>query len=501
MLPTKSVELKTGDNNKTTREPISNLVQKIPETDSDQLVSRLERLQDNTKNNSIAINIEEAIALGVKNNPDLEVAFRDIQALEWQLIAAKRRWFPKLSLNGGQPFTGYRWETFVENNYAEKRDLSTTQTTSETYSTQARATVSWDFLDLSRQADINAAEDKLRRQKLLFNVSARNLILRIQQDYYAIQSSAQLIESFKAIYAINRQQLNIQKARQAIGMSTILDVAQTESQLFSQLNQLVGYTQSYNIQAGRLAQSLALPPGKLAIPNKEAAPQGIWTQDLNQTIDEALKQREEVLASIAAAEAAEWEGIAALRKYLPVFSIQADGNLDLTNRFQTTLITEQPRTNRINDRERWSGAIGIGFRWNAFDGGISAANAQSQFAQSRKFLAEASLSKLEITQQVQSSYSQMETARIGIKSAEQAYRSAEIAQEAARARLDVGVGDIFSVVQAIGLLSSAAVQKSQSTLNYNNSIAELYRYSANWPLDSYKDVELRVKTNNQTTKP
>jgi outer membrane protein TolC len=162
------------------------------------------------------------------------------------------------------------------------------------------------------------------------------------------------------------------------------------------------------------------------------------------------------------------------------------------------LINENPNKSK-RDTQRWDAGIGIGFRWNVFDGGISAATAETQFAKSRKFLARASNSKLQIRQQVQSSYGSMETAKIGIKSAEQAYRSAEIAQEAARARFDVGVGDIVSVVQAINLLSIAARQKSQATLTYNNSIAELYRYSANWPMTSQKDVNLRIKTNDQTT--
>ena len=283
-------------------------------------------------------------------------------------------------------------------------------------------------------------------------------------------------------------------------MATVLDVEQTKSQLFSQLNQLVGYTQQYITQTGQLAKNLALKPGQLAIPVEKARPQGVWTRSLSQTIDEALQQREEILANIAAAEAAEWTGIAALRQYLPVFSLQASGKFSNQNGYQGISANEDPNKNR-NDKQTWDATIGIGFRWNAFDGGLSAATAETLFARNRQLLATASKSKLQIAQEVQSSYGAMETAKIGIKSAEQAYRSAEIAQEAARARFDVGVGDIVSVVQAISLLSSAATQKSLSTLSYNNSIAQLYRYSANWPITSKQDVDMRLKTNRKTTQP
>jgi outer membrane protein TolC len=377
---------------------------------------------------------------------------------------------------------------------------TTTKSASKNYSTDASATINWDFIDLTRQPGINSAEESLRRQKLLFNVSARNLILAIQQSYFSIQSSAQLIESFKQIYAINKQQLSILSERRNIQMTTILDVEQTKSQLFAQLNELVNYTQRYITQTAQLAKNLALKPGQLAIPAEKAIPQGVWTQSLSQTILEGLEQREEILANIAASEAAEWTGIAALRRYLPVFSFQATGNLNNLNKYNNIIENQNSKKNRAN-RQTWKATIGVGFRWNAFDGGINAANAETLFARSRKFLATANQSKLQITQEIQSSYGAMETAKIGIQSAEQAYQSAEIAQEAARARFDVGVGDIFSVVQAINLLSTAARQKSQAILTYNNSIAQLYRYSARWPLASQKDVVLQIKSNYQPIRP
>jgi outer membrane protein TolC len=477
------------------------------ELDSDQLVKKLEQLQSEVKTKSIAVSIEDAIALGIKNNPELEIAFQDIQSLEWQLISAQRKWYPTLNLYGGQPFSGYQWSTFVQNYApmptdlgAEKGTNSKQKKRSKTYTTQANASARWNFFDLSRQADINAAAESLKKQKLLFNVTARSLVLEIQKNYYALQSSAQLINSFNTIYAINKQRLRELSERQSIGMVTVLDVEQTKSQLFLDLNELIKYTESYIAQAGRLAEKLALSPGRLAVPNEEAKPQGIWAQDLEQTIEEALRQREEIPAAIANAEAQEWQGIAALRKYLPVFSLQATGRLTGINGY-TNIPANTNISNQTKDTQQWDASIGIGFEWPLFDGGQNAARAQSQFALSKKFLATASKTKLQVTQEVQTSYSEMQTARIGMASAEQAYRSAEIAQEAARARFDIGVGDIVGVVQAIGLLSRAATQKSQSILQYNTAIAELYRYSANWPMDSENNVDQRIKTNKQTTQP
>jgi len=506
-MPVRSSEIQLANPNTPTNPSEKSTGLQSTDVDSDQLVKKLEQLQADVKTKSIAVSIEDAIALGIKNNPELEIAFQDIQSLEWQLISAKRKWYPTLNLNGGQPFSGYQWSTFVQNYApmptnlgAEKGTNSKQKTRSKTYTTQANASAKWNFFDLSRQADINAAAESLKQQKLLFNVTARSLVLEIQQNYYALQSSVQLINSFNTIYAINKQRLRELSERQSIGMVTVLDVEQTKSQLFLDLNELIKYTESYIAQAGGLAEKLALSPGRLAVPNEEAKPQGIWTQNLEQTIEEALRQREEIPAAIANAEAQEWQGIAALRKYLPVFSLQATGGLTGINGY-TNIPADTNISNQTKDTQQWDASIGIGFVWQLFDGGQNAARAQSEFAQSQQFLATASKRRLQVTQEVQTSYSEMQTARIGMVSAEQAYRSAEIAQEAARARFDIGVGDIVGVVQAIGLLSRAATQKSRSILQYNTAIAKLYRYSANWPMDSENHVDQRIKANRQTTQP
>ena len=88
----------------------------------------------------------------------------------------------------------------------------------------------------------------------------------------------------------------------------------------------------------------------------------------------------------------------------------------------------------------------------------------------------------------------MQTALVGVKSARQAYASAQIAQEASRARFVVGVGDITSVVQTIQQLSAAATQVATAILAYNNAVVELYRFSATWPDRAKADLDQRLRS-------
>ena len=475
-----------------------------------ELVEQIKTLQDEIKTNARLVSLSDAIKLGLRNNPELASSFRNIQQFEWQLISAQRRWYPALQLANGTPFFGSTWDTFIQNQYAlpaqQAQELRAqgqqrkSALKSQQFVVQPGAKVSWNFLDPTRQPNISAASDSLQQQKFLFDIGARDLILQIQQSYYEVQRSKQLIDSFQQIYNINQKQLEILEARMLIGMATVLDVEQTRSQLYTELSQLLTYVRNYINQVAFLAQQLGLPADQLAIPNQPAQMQGRWQIPLQETIRSATQQREEILASLAAAEAANWSSVEALRRYLPIFSLVASGNLTSRNGYQNVPVPNDPGPQYARSRQ-WSAAIGIGFNWLMFDGGINAADARALKAQAQQQLAQAAVTKLQVMQQVRSSYALYQTSQVAVTTARQAYRSAELAQEAARARFEVGVGDITSVVQAISQLSQAARQLSRAVLTYNTAVAELYRYSATWPGASQQEVQDRIKILRNSLEP
>ena len=472
---------------------------------SEHIFSELNQLQEQINSKARPIGLAAAVTTGLKNNPKLLNTYSTIQQFEWELIAAKRQWYPTLQLQNGNPFVGVSWSTYVNDNYAAKskhlQELGLERKEaykSEQSVIQPGIIANWNFIDPTRQPNINAAKSALDQQKYLFDVSARNLILDIEKTYFLLQSTQQLIRSYQEIYYINKKQLDILEARRDIGMVTVLELEQTRSQLFAELNRLIFYTRNYISQAADLAQALALPRDQLAIPADPAGLQGKWELSLNDTISVALEQREEILSSLAAAEAAEWSALASIRSYLPVFSLVASGNLSGWNGYESVPVTEDPGTSYARNRD-WSAAVGIGFNWSIFDGGVQAANSQAARAESRQQRAQAASTEFQVVKQVRSTYGKMMTALVAVESAEQAYQSAQLAQAASRARFEVGIGDITSVVQTIEELSEASRQRSEALLDYNNSISELYRYSATWPAETQQELQNRVKLmrNNQ----
>ena len=457
------------------------------------LVQELAKLESQIQAQARPVSLDQAVALGIRANPQLQQAFASIQQFEWQLIAAQRQWYPTLQLSNGTPFVGKQWQSFTQT-YSSTSDTAPPDysNSSQVGVFQPGATINWNFIDPTRQPNINAASASLRQQKMLFDVSARNLILDLQQSYYNVQSTRQLITSFHRIYEINRQQLAMLTAQRSIGMTTTLDVESTRSQLYSQLNQLVSYTRAYIEQTASLAAAMALPEGALAIPTETAELRGSWPLSLEQTIQLAKRQREEIVASLAAAEAARWTGVASLRSYLPVFALAANGSL-VRNQGPLNVQNGGQTVNTDNSLSSLTASIGLGFNWMLFDGGVQAANAAAAKAQALQQDALAASTVLQVIQQVRTSYGQLSTALVAYRSAQEAYRSAELAQQAARARFAVGVGDITSVVQTIELLSQASVQLSSATLSYNTALAQLCRYSATWPPQAQAEVQQRLE--------
>ncbi|EAU74738.1 TolC family protein [Synechococcus sp. RS9916] len=481
-----------------------------------ELLGELENLQATIEARAVKVSLQEAVAQGVANNPSLAEQFAQLQGQEWALIQAQRKWNPTFQIQGSNPFVGYNWTTYVQDNYAQVRPYqgskwkkiksnvpqkyqSKQAQQQQQFQVGVTAQLKWTFIDPTRQPGINSAQSSLEQQRLLFDNAARQLILSLQQSYFQIQNTKQLIDSFKQIFDINKQQLDMLEARKAIGMVTVAEVEQQRSSLYIQLTQLVQYMQNYIASTAQLAQFMALPEDALAVPSEPASPQGLWDRTLGDTLQRSLQYREEILAYSAQAESYRWTGIANMKAYLPVFSLVGRGGVQGNNGYPQTYLGIDPgRT--YNTNRQWTANVGIGFNWQ-FDGGINAAQAQQNFAQSRNLLALKAKTEDQVVSEVRTAYGQMQTAAIAIKAARRSYQSAELAQAAARARFQVGVGDITSVVQAINQLSQSSQQMADSILKYNTSIAELYRYSATWPVTAKQDVEERVQRLRNPTSP
>jgi outer membrane protein TolC len=453
-------------------------------------------------NDAKRVSMKDAISSSLRHNPSLQAAYSAIQASQWQLSANKRRWFPTASVDAspGSTFLGKVFETDVANypnsqpgSYATNTYNSSYRSYTNTSNGSIGLLLSWSFFDLSRQSAINSASARLKAETLTFNVVARSLVLQTQMLYQTLQETERLIKTYEHIHQINEQQLRLIQAQYRVGMTNIGDVYQKKSQLLNQLTKLIFLYRDLARTASELASSMGKPPGSAVLPTEPATSPAAWGMSLDETISTGLRLREEIQISLSEAAAAQWDAQGLVETYLPVlmlngtaFGGRGTGTYDATVGEDPSPYFSRQYTTNVG--------IGLGLRWNFYDGGVRNAEAQRAEAISRERRSQAASDRISVADQIRRSYASYEVARLGMPSATQAVEAANASVEVANRRYEVGLGTIADLIQAVALLGKAAQNQADLQLTYSNAIAELYRYSAEWPANNKMEIEQSLNT-------
>ena len=451
-----------------------------PQVMGDPLPARLQEqlrtLREQIKSRSRLTTLEQAMEAGLLNNPDLARNYALIQGEQWNLIAVRRQWYPNLTSNS---------EELPAQTFSSASESGGSSSNTTTYKNAFRKGInlrlSWTFFNPSRGPNINAASESLNRQKLLFNVSARQLVLDIQRAYFNLQEQILLVQAYEEILASTTRQMDTTEAQFNSGLVSIADVEQIRTQQLSTLTTLINTYQQLIEAASRLSESMAMPPGTLVHPSSELTPLGRWNEPLQDTINQALALREEIQASLAAAASANWSATALFNNYWPRFAFNTFGRY--ADQIATDGFSGAPVT-RTRRQLNWDGGVGIGFSWDLFDGGIAAAQAEQQRATARAEKDRAEQQRLQVTREVEVSYANYLTSLLARESTQAQARSARAAAVAVQERFAVGVTDMASVVQTLNEAIRAANAYASAVRNYNTAVAALYRNSARWPAGS-----------------
>lgn len=454
------------------------------EDHSNKLISELNFIRSSFNQNSRKLSLAVCLKDGIQNNHQLASAYATIQQYEYSLIATKRGFFPSLNLSSLPPFLGRVYASNTSRQQINKTTVNPNGTVSDSTSADSSnsqeeymqfapyLTFSWSFFQPSLSASISSANASLIQQRLAFDVSARSAILDLQQSYFKLQSSASLIESFENIYLINLEQVKYVEARQKAGLIDIGAVDQAKSQLYSQASELIGYYSDYLNNSSVLALAMNIPGDVIIVPSDDFTLVGEWDESISETIDHALAMREEIKEFIESANSSIWSARAAIRSYLPQLMLQGVAYSEY----------EKGSADGLSFREQTGNAsIGLGITWDIFDGGVKAAEASSYRSSAKSEQQKAEYTKDKIKQQIRQAYSIYTTSALALQNAHLNLSASTNSIKVNKSRFSVGLGDITSIIQSMQLLGQATRQYNKAILNHNNSVAELFRYSATWP--------------------
>ncbi len=439
------------------------------------LQERLQRYRDEQIRAARRISLEQALRQGLAAHPLLNRAYAAIEEADWSVRAVRRAWWPQLSVGTDDPgLFGYTTTTTRER-IRSGNESSRELTVSGGQAAGPNVTLEWTFFDPSRASLTNAARSELLARRFLFDVDARDLILQIQQAYYALQERAQLEQDYRRLYD------NV-TALVEEGLPAAADHGHVDQLLtlrLALLNQRILAHDQVIQAADALAQALNLPPGELVMPSEPLSLQGRWDLSLPETIRQALALREEIQASLVRAGGDAWSARARQRSTLPTLSLTGQLSGSTENFASGSLIGAFQATTSLS-REVES-QFGLGFDWTVFDGGIARAEAEALRSRSRASQAQAELDRLSVTRQVRDSHAAMVTSLIVVDTAAEQLAEAQRSLAAADRDYRSGRSDATRVVQTTSALRDAAESYRGAVRRHNTAIATLYRHSARWP--------------------
>lgn len=410
---------------------------------------RLHTYRDHLERSSRRVSLQEALALGLAQNPGLAKAYALIESTAWDGVAIRREWFPSLTAGNNDPgLVG------IQQQQANTLSISSPQLTLE-----------WTFFDPSRhpRAQANAASQVADR--FLFDVQARSLVLSIQQQYIDLQALLQLEGEYRKLSSLVEDWRQLAKAHGRRGASTP-DVDQLAGQELALLILRIDIHEEVIVAASNLARSLSLPPGDLVMPSDPLVMDGEWALGRRETIAQALQFREEIQQSLANARALSWSALATRAGYLPTLSLEGSGSMEGSS---------------DNSGLQSEGTVGVNVGWTLFDGGVLAAKATSQRNQQEQALQQAALDRLTVTAEVETTYAAYLNSQIVVDASMTQVETAKLSVAAATRGFAAGTSNATTLLQVLGNLRGAIEANSRAVQKHNKSVAALYRNSARWP--------------------
>ena len=160
-------------------------------------------LGDRLEQNARRLTLQEAVVLGLQRQPRLARDYDQLQALQWQGIAIRREWSPSLLADNDDPgLVGWRRVRERDSSNDTLDGISLTNNLRSSAYSVPRLTLDWTFFDPSRTPRLRSNLAAQQAQELLFDITARDLILDIQTRYYALQRLQELEQAYRRLYKL-----------------------------------------------------------------------------------------------------------------------------------------------------------------------------------------------------------------------------------------------------------------------------------------------------------
>jgi TolC family type I secretion outer membrane protein len=395
------------------------------------------------------ITLAEVIDIALANNPDTRAAWLEARAAEASVGSARSAYYPEVDVLA-----------------SATQSRAATEGAAATTTIAPSLALTYLLFDFGgREAQVEQARQTLIAADFAHNTAIQDVVLRVQQQYYALLDAKALLAAQESTIKERRANLDAAEARHNAGIATIADVLQART-AFSQA-ELTRESIEGNLRTieGTLATTMGLPATSRfdfgALPPDVPAQK--LTDDVARMIDDAVKLRPELGAARAVAE----------RARARVQEVRAEG---------------MPTINAVGSAGQafFNGggratpySAGIALRFPLFTGWRNTYDVRR--AETEVQIANEDLRGLEqqIGLQVWTSYYALQTATRRLATSRDLLASAQQSGNVAAERYRAGVGNIIDLLTAEAALENARAEEVQARADWFVAVAQLAHDTGN----------------------
>src|SRR5499433_280936 len=347
-------------------------------------------------------NLVELIDIAERVNPETRVAWEAARQAAIAVGLVESEYFPVLTLSA---LGGYQSEAFPA-----PKDVAPNGffrfTVNQVFPT---LNLRWLLLDFGRRASAwDAAQDRLLAANLGFNRKHQQIIFNVQRAFLGLTSLRGKIAVAQSAVDSARAVRESAEAQMRNGLATIPEVSlarQQEAQAAFDLEDVLATERDAQVA---LADSIGIPPTTpIQVTEFSALPAPAALEDsADKVIDQALENRPDLIAKVAAVRMKEAEVRRARAEYFPTLSLASNFNI-LTGRVQVT---------GGNFPTGWfsaadpSGGGGLLLEWNLFEGGATTRKVELAEAERRAAEAEITAARDQAIRDVWKAYTDVRLA-------------------------------------------------------------------------------------------
>jgi outer membrane protein TolC len=442
---------------------------------------------DVTTQRRVLLSLPQALALAVRNDPDLAEQVAAVQERQGLLAAVQGRLLPELGVAVGGSFSQQRVSNVVWKDNAalypadspflvQPNGRNTIQTNLGLGYAALR--VDYELLSFERTAALGQLGASLEEARQRYANRVRQLQLEVSEAYYGLQLADQ---SWRIRQAVTRNDTVVRDqvaALKDIGLVPRVDLLRAEADL-QQGRYRLSQADAQRLSRQRQLSNLINVPFDVTL----VAPEAIrllppWPLDLQQTLIRGWTDNPQLLALQQARQALLLQADRQAASLLPSLRLFAQAGVAnvLTTRPVVDLegccsesVIPQFKTVSAD----W--AAGISLNWKLFDGGVSAGEVSASRAAAQRTELASARERNAIRQRLEHAYFDHTASLDQILAARAAYHAAREAFRDIRARYQLGLADYTDVSNTIRQLTEAMEARAESVTLANVSYARLLR--------------------------